>query len=227
MRLFWAVLLVLACAGCASLPSGGAGEPLAVPQPQHTIAAAPEAGSLYSPGRPSRLFADLRARDVGDIITVRVVETSRASRKASTKTQRSSSLEAGFENFFGLAESFVAKNPDLTASSLVKGGAGSKFSGDGVTSRESTMTAAISMRVVEVLPNGNLVIAGTRRVKVNNEDQVIVLSGVVRPADISPDNVVLSSYVADARIEYYGRGVLAEKQHPGWLARIVDLVWPF
>jgi len=208
-RSILAALIILACGGCLSL--GPAAEPLAVPRPPYREPSAPEAGSLYSTQRPSRLFADLRARDVGDIITVRIAETSRASRKAATKTARSSTLEAGVDNFLGLAESFAANNSNVNASSLVKGSAASKFSGDGETSRESTMTASISMQVAEVLPNGNLIIAGSRRVKVNNEDQIIVLSGVVRPADISPDNVVLSSCVADARIEYYGRGVLADK----------------
>jgi flagellar L-ring protein precursor FlgH len=187
----------------------------------------PESGSLFTPDRPARLLADLRARDVGDIITVRVDETSKASRSAATSAQRSSTIQAGLDNFFGLAEQLAAKNAHLNTSALIKGSAGNKFAGDGSTSRESTMTANISMRVVEVLPNGNLVIAGSRRIKVNAEDQVIMLSGVVRPADISPDNIVNSSAVADARIEYYGRGVLADKQQPGWLTRIVDWVWPF
>jgi flagellar L-ring protein precursor FlgH len=101
------------------------------------------------------------------------------------------------------------------------------FKGEGETSRESSMTASISTRVVRVLGNGNLLVAGSRQVKVNAEDQVIVISGVIRPEDIAPDNSVLSTNVADARIEYYGRGVLADKQRPGWLGRVLDWVWPF
>jgi flagellar L-ring protein precursor FlgH len=220
-------LATLLLAGCA-LISPPLPEPMSsAPQPPRTAAAPPQPGSLYSPDSPSRLLSDLRARDVGDIITVRVMETSRASRKASTKTDRASEIQGGVDNFLGLAEGFLGNNSGLNGSSLVKGSLGNKFQGSGETSGESTMTAYISMRVVEVLPNGNLVIAGSRRTKINNEDQVIVLSGVVRPADISPDNTVVSSYVADARIEYYGRGVVADKQRPGWLARVVDWAWPF
>jgi flagellar L-ring protein precursor FlgH len=216
-------LTLAACSQLTPLPDPMAERPLYYPKPTP-----PQPGSLYSPDRPTCIFADLRARDVGDIITVKVSETARASRKASTKANRDSSVEAGVENFLGIAESFLANNSaNLDGSTLVKGSAATKFKGDGETSGESTMTASISMRVTQVLPNGNLAISGSRRVKINNEDQVIVLSGVVRPADVSPDNVVLSSKVADARIEYYGRGVVADKQSPGWLMRAVDWVWPF
>lgn len=216
------LLLLAACAQFTPLPEPMAERPLYQPEP-----AAPEPGSLYSPDVPSRLCADLRARDIGDIITVRISETTRASRRASTKTTRDTSVEAGLENLLGVMEGFAANNSGLTSSSLVKGETSSKFKGDGETSGESTMSASISMRVAQVLPNGNLLITGSRRIKINNEDQVIVLSGVVRPADVSPDNVVPSSKVADARIEYYGRGVVADKQSPGWLTRAVDWVWPF
>ena len=222
----FAALLLVGCLGCTQLmplPDPEVNRPITYSEPTP-----PQPGSLYSPGRPTHLVADLRARDVGDIITVKIAETAKASRRASTKTQRSSSVEAGVENALGIAESFLANNSGtLDGQNLVKGEMTGKFKGDGETTGESSMMASISMRVAEVLPNGNLLITGSRRVKVNNEDQIIVLSGVVRPADISPDNVVLSSCVADARIEYYGRGVVADKQSPGWLARLVDWVWPF
>lgn len=215
-------LTLAACSQLTPLPDPMAERPLYYPEP-----APPQPGSLYSPDRPTCLFADLRARNVGDIITVKVSETARASRKATTKANRDSSVEAGMDNLLGLMEGFAADNSGLTTSSLVKGEASTKFKGDGETLGESSMTASISMRVTQVLPNGNLMVSGSRRIKINNEDQVIVLSGVVRPADVSPDNVVLSSKVADARIEYYGRGVVADKQSPGWLMRVVDWVWPF
>jgi len=215
-------LTLAACSQLTPLPDPMAERPLYYPKPTP-----PQPGSLYSPDRPTCIFADLRARDVGDIITVKVSETARASRKASTKANRDSSVEAGMDNLLGLMEGFAADNSGLTTSSLIKGEASTKFKGDGETLGESSMIASISMRVTQVLPNGNLMVSGSRRIKINNEDQVIVLSGVVRPADVSPDNVVLSSKVADARIEYYGRGVVADKQSPGWLMRVVDWVWPF
>ena len=188
----FATCLLAACllSGCSQLfnqftplPDPMAGHPT-----PRLVQVPPESGSLYSSSQPSHLLADLRAKDVGDIITVRIAESSRANRKASTNTQRSSTLEAGVENALGVAESFLANNSaTLDGKNLLKGELASKFKGDGETSGESTMSASISMRVTEVLPNGNLIIAGSRRVKINNEDQVIVLSGVVRPSDISPD----------------------------------------
>lgn len=89
------------------------------------------------------------------------------------------------------------------------------------------MTAYITVRVVQVLSNGNLFIQGTREVTVNNETQHIILSGTIRPSDISPDNSIISSYIGDAKIQYTGSGVLSDKQRVGWLTRIIDYVWPF
>ena len=110
---------------------------------------------------------------------------------------------------------------------MFKGSLTNSFNGSGSTTRDESMTAAITARVIEVRPNGNLLIKGTREVKVNNETQFIILSGLIRPVDISPDNTVLSSYIGNAKIEYIGTGSLSDKQRPGWLARAVDFVWPF
>ena len=101
------------------------------------------------------------------------------------------------------------------------------FDGSGSTSRDESMTASITARVVRLMPNGNLYIKGTRQVKVNNETQFIPLSGLIRREDISPNNTVLSSYIADASIEYTGSGPVSDKQRAGWLGRAVDFVWPF
>jgi flagellar L-ring protein precursor FlgH len=89
------------------------------------------------------------------------------------------------------------------------------------------MTASITARVMDVTPEGNLYIRGTREVKVNNETQYITLTGMIRPEDISPDNTILSSYIADAKIAYAGSGSVSDKQRPGWLMRAVDFIWPF
>lgn len=185
---------------------------------------------LWRGGAKIWLFRDLRARDKGDVVTVNIVETAKANKQAATKTGRDSSIDAGISNFLGyenwvkdrLNEAYGFDNEHLFRANISK-----NFDGSGSTSRNETMTAAISARVVEVLPNGNLVIRGSRHVRVNHEDQIIVLSGIIRPEDISPDNTILSSFVADARIEYFGKGVVSDEQRPGWLARILDAVWPF
>jgi flagellar L-ring protein FlgH len=80
---------------------------------------------------------------------------------------------------------------------------------------------------VDILPNGNLFIEGNREVRVNNENQMMTLTGVIRPRDITANNVIQSTYIADARIAYSGKGVLNERQRPGWLARVLDVIWPF
>jgi flagellar L-ring protein precursor FlgH len=89
------------------------------------------------------------------------------------------------------------------------------------------MTAFITARVIEVLPNRNLVIRGTRQVRVNNETQVIAVQGIIRPEDISSNNIVLSTFIAEAVIELGGQGAVSDKQRPGWMARALDWAWPF
>jgi len=89
------------------------------------------------------------------------------------------------------------------------------------------MNASLSARIIQVLPNGNLVLRGSQEILVNNERQYITIQGVVRPHDITNNNTVLSTYIADARIDYTGQGDLSRKQREGWLSRFFDTVWPF
>jgi flagellar L-ring protein precursor FlgH len=103
----------------------------------------------------------------------------------------------------------------------------SDFKGDGTTSRSGDLTAFITCRVTEVLPNGNLRIVGTREILVNHENQVIVLSGVIRPRDINDQNIIASRFIADAKIAYSGSGVIDDRQRPGWMANFLETVWPF
>ena len=186
-------------------------------------------GSLWTQSRHRGFFNDLRARRVGDLVTVNIVETSKASKKATTTTGRESSINAGISNLLGYETkmSKIGVPGQFSNETMLKASMTNDFNGSGQTSRDESMTAAITARVVQVTPNGNLVIKGTREIKVNNENQMITLMGVIRPEDISPDNTILSSYIADARIAYAGRGAVSDKQRPGWLLRAVDFVWPF
>ena len=180
-------------------------------------------------------FQDLRAYKVGDLVTINIVETSSASKSATTKTSRNSSMNAGIDNLLGwegraknltsFGKSDVRNAYDNT--NMFKGSLINSFDGSGSTSRGDNMTAAITARVIDVMPNGNLHIEGTREIRVNSETQIIVLSGIIRPVDISPDNTVLSSYVGNAKIQYLGSGAISDKQRPGWLTRAVDTIWPF
>ena len=99
--------------------------------------------------------------------------------------------------------------------------------GTGTTQRSGALSAYMTARVVDVLANGNLFIQGNREVRVNHENQIITLSGIVRPRDISAENVIQSTYIADAQITYSGTGIVNDRQKPGWLTRVIDKVWPF
>jgi len=181
-------------------------------------------GSLWQ-ASSTGLAEDMKARRRGDIVTVVISEQASASKKASTGTSRSSSISAGIPKLLGLETTGIRNWADL--SELLNASFGSKFDGSGSTSRQETLQATISAKVVDVVPNGNLLIEGRRNVKVNNEDQIIVLTGTVRGRDISADNTVNSALIADARIAYSGKGIISDRQKPGWLMNAIDKVWPF
>ncbi|WP_083456201.1 flagellar basal body L-ring protein FlgH [Desulfosarcina cetonica] len=173
------------------------------------------------------LFSDQKAHQVGDIVTIKIVESSTATNKASTDTDRTSSMDASLEAFFNAEKKYPTDSPFFNPFSKVAGGLTSEFGGSGTTKRSGDLEAKIAALVTQVLPNGNLVLTGSREVLVNNENQIIQLSGVVRPRDISADNQVLSTYIADARIAYSGSGVVNNRQSTGWLSDLMMLVWPF
>jgi len=184
-------------------------------------------GSLWENGGPlTDLFVNPKARRVGDIVTISIVESSSASNKASTDTSRKSSVSGSIESLFNLENRF-SDSSGFNPFSSVKGGLESTFSGSGATDRSGALTAYITARVTEILPNGNLRIAGSREVAVNNERQFITLSGFVRPRDISSDNVILSTFISDAKIAYSGSGIVSDRQRTGWMARAFDTIWPF
>ncbi len=196
-------------------------EPAAVPE-------TPANGSLWHDDAALVcLFADQKARRAGDIITIKIIESSKASNNASTDTDRSSSLSASVDAFFNAEKRFPVDQPFFNPFSKVAGGFSSEFEGAGTTKRSGDLDAYITALVTQVLPNGNLVVTGSREVLVNNENQIIQLTGVVRPRDINADNLVLSTYVADARIAYSGSGVVNDRQRPGWLTNVLMAVWPF
>jgi flagellar L-ring protein FlgH len=191
-------------------------------------------GSLWQDGGPlSELFINPKARSIGDIVTIKIVESSSASNRATTNTGRSSSLSMGIDNLFGLEGRYDKSSPTSKSPhpffnpfARANGDLSSTFDGSGTTTRSGDLTAYITARITKVLPNGNLEIVGTREVTVNSEEQTIALSGIIRPRDISPDNIILSTYISDAKIAYSGSGIINDRQRPGWMARILDWVWP-
>ncbi len=182
-------------------------------------------GSLW-PSFQSSLYADNKASRPGDIVTVAIYEQARASREADTSTDRSSSMSASLPSFFGLEGSQTVTDA-LNLDNLLGAETSHNFEGSGSTSRSENLSATITTQVVSALPNGNLRIQGRKRVVVNNEEQYIGLSGVVRPDDIDGRNMVDSRHVLDAEIIYTGQGPLSDKQEPGWFMRIMDNAWPF
>jgi flagellar L-ring protein precursor FlgH len=185
-------------------------------------------GSLFTDDSRPDFFSDMKAQRVGDIITINIVETSRGSKQANTATSRSNAVKSNVNSLFGLEKPGVLPSPggidlmgglDLSSSHT--------FTGSGSTSRAESVTAKISARIIQVLPNRNLVIRGSQEIMVNNEKQYITVQGVVRPADVATDNSVLSTYLADARIEYTGKGDVSDRQREGWFTRLVGNIWPF
>jgi flagellar L-ring protein precursor FlgH len=195
----------------------------------------PSEGSLWADSGSTRLFVDTRAREVGDLVTVQISETPSAKLDANTKTSRDSSIEAGIGDLLGYLKAIEAeksrKHGGSTSrfdrTSMFKANFKPSFDGKGSSDRSANVVASITARVVQVLPNANLRISGKREVRVNNETEYITISGIIRPEDIQQNNVIQSTYIADVRVEYAGKGVLADKQQPGWLMRILDHVWPF
>jgi flagellar L-ring protein precursor FlgH len=184
-------------------------------------------GSLW-PGEQHSLYADHKARTLGDIVTITISEKASATKQASTTTDRTSSMTAGIPHLFGLENSkWIAEHPKIELSNLVEANFANKFAGSGTTVRKEDLIASLTAQIVDVYPNGNLKIRGGKEVQVNNEIQVIYVTGIIRPVDIMANNTIDSKHVLNAKISYTGKGAISDKQKPGWLLRTLDNVWPF
>ncbi len=220
------VLLLLPLGGCVTESQNHSSLPERHSLPElHNQKMQAEEGSIYSP-RAMDLYADRRAHKVGDILLVEIVETSNAAKEANTETKRTSSISGDLGYLFRFSDWFKLRE-NTPGSKTVEATLSNNFKGEGDTDQKSTVTATISARVIDITMDGNLVIQGYRQIRINNDTQHIILSGLVRPDDISPSNTIKSSYIADARIEMNGEGVIADKQQPGWLAQGIDMLWPF
>lgn len=171
------------------------------------------AASLWDAGAGS-LFADRKARQVGDLVTLIIVERSEASQAARTTTAKDAEVSIG--PGLGVLQGVIP---------LIAVSGGDELTAGGSTTRGSSLTTKMTTRVVEVLANDILRIEGRQTIVVNGEEQEIVVSGLIRVQDISPDNTILSTYVADASISFKGAGSLGDKQQPGLLTRLFN--WLF
>ncbi len=195
--------------------------------PEPAVAQRPDpidnGGSLYQAGQSMSLFHDLRAHRIGDILTVRLVEQTSAKKTASTSTSKEQSIDI--------------TPPTVLGRGITKGGnpifdtsidAERDFDGSGQSNQSNSLSGSITVTVVDVQPNGNLVVRGEKVVTLNQGDEFIRLSGIVRPVDVAPDNSIASTKVANARIIYGGRGAIHEANTMGWLARFfISAIMPF
>lgn len=203
---------------------------VAIPEPleenQYTTESKQSSGSLWS-DRKSSLFEDHKATHIGDIVTVTISEQASATKEATTSADRSSNWTAGIPNLFNLENSSFISDEGIDLANLINANFSSTFDGEGRTVRSDNLTASLTTQIIGKYPNGNLKIRGGKEVMVNHEIQIIYITGIIRPVDITAANTVDSTKILNARISYTGKGVISDKQEPGWLGRTIDYVWPF
>ncbi|MCP5102913.1 MAG: flagellar basal body L-ring protein FlgH [bacterium] len=176
----------------------------------------------------SKMYTDPTARNINDIVTIQISETSTASNKAELTTSKKTSISMGIDNFLGLEDKMGEKVSDtFDNESMVGATTNNSNAGEGESTRESTLSAYISARVIDVMPNGNMVIEAKKEVMVNKEKQIAVLTGIIRPRDISYDNIVASNKIADMQIKFSGKGPVSAQTKRGWLSWIINTIWPF
>lgn len=197
-----ALALPVLLAGCVAAGDVRPYPPMAAIQPVVAAPAHASPGAIYQAGGASglSLFADKRARDVGDLLTIQLVENTTAQTNASTQVAKDSSIAIGAPNVFG--GPVTVNGRDVLSASA----SGSRdFDASGRSAQSNRLQGSVTVTVVQRLPNGNLVVEGSKQIRLNQGDELVQVQGIVRPADIAPDNSVLSSRVGDARIVYGGR----------------------
>ncbi len=180
-------------------------------------------GSIYQSGYDMRLFEDQTAKRVGDILTVTLNEQTKANKNEDLQTQKANNMKVNAPNILGMSAAALLGHGLETEMEATR-----KFNGNGGSNQSNSLTGDISVTVIDVLPNGNLRVRGEKRVTLNQGDEYIRLSGIVRPVDITAGNIIPSDKVADATIMYTGDGAVADAGKMGWLARIIQSAWfPF
>jgi flagellar L-ring protein precursor FlgH len=181
----------------------------------------PTTGAIFVAASHRPLFEDRRARLPGDTVTIQIEETLNASQQSTTKLDRSGKVESSVSALpFGIGNAALLGKLGVGAGSTTSG------SGDGKTNSSNTFTGVITVTVLQVLPNGNLLVSGDKQIGVNQNVDVLRFSGVVNPVTIRAGNVVSSTQVADARLEQRGRGDVGRVQGLGWLSRFFLSIAP-
>ncbi|MBI9080993.1 MAG: flagellar basal body L-ring protein FlgH [Pseudodesulfovibrio sp.] len=227
---FIAIAIILLAAGGCAPKYQEQPMPILTPPVYEEQNPAANPGSLFDTNRSEFLYDDNRASRVGDIVLVMVEESTNTKLKSETTAKKENTVsnsvtvmpETGLIGSIPLASTLGAK---------VGGGMAAEqstdFKGNGETKQESEFEATVATRIVRRLPGNLLQVEGARRIRVNHETQFLVVRGLIRQRDISSNNSIPSTSLAEAQIEIYGQGVLSDKQRPGWLSRILDNIYPF
>lgn len=204
--------------GCSLMPDSS--ESFAPPEPLVINHAPPTAGAIYRAETDVRLFEDIKANRVGDILTVRLAEQTNASKNSQTSTSKSTEATLVNPTIFGV-------QPTYGGTPMFEGSLSGEnnFDGAGSSSQSNSLVGDITVTVVDRLPNGNLVIRGEKWVTLNQGREFIRLSGIIRPHDIETDNSLLSNRIANAQITYSSKGVLAAANKMGFVARFFNSVF--
>lgn len=216
-RLSLASAAIALLAGCVIAGDVRPYADLAPVQPVMPVQAQATAGAIYAAGPSLQLYSDRRARDVGDLLTITLLENTQAQMSANTATSKESELAIGTPTIFGAPVTLGGK--DILSATAN----GSRdFTGRGNSAQSNRLQGNVTVTVMQRLPNGNLVVQGQKNLRLNQGDELVQVQGIVRAADIGPDNSIPSSRVADARIVYGGRGAVAQSNAMGWLSRFFN-----
>jgi flagellar L-ring protein precursor FlgH len=220
------LVLLSSCASTPKLPPKA--QRYVYPQTPTADASMPAANSLWK--ETASLYEDNKARRLNDLITISVVEDISGSGTANTAASRKSSAATGIDSLLGIPTNLNLPNlfgNGNTISPTISASMQDDFTGSGSTDRAGKIIGTITAKVVEVMPNGTLSVESRKEITINNEKQILIVRGMVRPDDVAVDNTVLSNRVADAEVFLVGDGVIQGKQNTGWLVKILDKIWPF
>ncbi|WP_243039280.1 flagellar basal body L-ring protein FlgH [Dyella sedimenti] len=213
-----AALSLAALAGCV-MQAPRDDHQWAATMPVESAAPPPTDGAIYHADQGMELFNDARAHRVGDILTISLVESTQASKKATTNTSKKDASTMGAPTLLGQTLKLGGQTADSSLNS------NRTFDGSGDSSQSNQLSGSITVTVAQRLSNGNLLVRGEKEVTINQGQELIRISGIVRPQDILQDNSVPSTRVAAAQIAYTGKGTLADANTQGWLSRFFNSKW--
>lgn len=223
IKLIATLVMLMLISGCSIIPPQRGDAGFAPARPAYPSVTARTNGAIFQAGHDMALFEDIKAKRVGDILTILLVEQTDAKKSATTSTARETEVSIPDPTLFG---GVVTKNGRAILNNSLE--SENSFDGTGDSAQSNSLDGNITVSVVEVLPNGNLMVQGEKWITINQGEEFIRLQGIVRPVDIRPDNTVFSTQVGNTLITYGGTGTLANSNRQGWLAEFFNsVVWPF